>query len=261
MNMMNNLNSKTSDLTLYCELETEKMVLLQDFEKVALSITPGSGLILEIGRVFLREISLNLTRLLQRLGYNKRKLLVYKEKGKSIILNIGSYEFIKDTFINTDILPSGKDFLKLIIGKHVIKNNMFLDITTYDKYLLHCADGIVLSHVLEHIPPTLAITALRHCFDYLKPGGCIRITVPYLGAYDQIDFPEDAGVVNRMLAKNWLIYGWGHKFMYDAEILALLMQQAEFSEVKEVAFGEGLLHETDNADKKFHSIYLTGVKI
>ena len=48
--------------------------------------------------------------------------------------------------------------------------------------------------------------------------------------------------------------------MYDAELLTLLMEEAGFSEVKEVTFKKGILSETDLPHRQPESIYLTGVK-
>lgn len=73
-------------------------------------------------------------------------------------------------------------------------------------------------------------------------------------------FPRVQGIHNPMLAKNKLIYDYGHQFMYDAELLSLLMEEAGFSEVKEVTFTTGLLCETDAEWQQPESIYVTGIK-
>jgi predicted SAM-dependent methyltransferase len=135
-----------------------------------------------------------------------------------------------------------------------------LNLTYYDKNLLEYAHTIILSHVLEHIHPQLAIRALKNCFAYLKPGGYIRVSVPYLEAYNQANLPQCQDVCNRMLAKNRLIYGWGHQFMYDADLLGVLLEEAGFVEVKEETFGKGLLGETDSLEHRAESIYLTAIK-
>ena len=237
---------------------TNSKKLLSDFNKIAQNITPPSGLRVEVGGALIREISFFLTRFLQKIGHNKRKIAPWQ--GKDIILNIGCGDFVRGNFLTTDIFPTGGEFLKFIVGKRKLKNDLFLDITYYDKSLSNCAKGIVLSHVLEHIPPVLALTSLRHCFDYLKSGGCLRISVPYLGVYEGADWPGSQKLASATLAKNRLIYGWGHKFMYDVELLAILLIEAGFKEVKEVQFGEGLLSETDNPNRRQQSIYLTGIK-
>ena len=117
----------------------------------------------------------------------------------------------------------------------------------------------MLSHVLEHIPPMLAITALKNCFAYLKQSGYIRISVPCLEAYEQPKLPL-CGFKNRTLAKNNLIYNHGHRFMYDVKLLTLIMQEAGLKEVKEVTFSKGLLSEADVLERQAETIYLTAIK-
>ena len=127
--------------------------------------------------------------------------------------------------------------------------------------MLNIADGIFLSHVLEHIPPTLVITGLKNCLAYLKVGGCIRISVPTLALYDMPNLSPSKQTKNHALAKNLVFYGFGHKFMYNAELLTVLMEEAGFSKVKEVTYGEGLLGETDPPYREHESMYLTGIKV
>ena len=55
-------------------------------------------------------------------------------------------------------------------------------------------------------------------------------------------------------------YDWGHKFMYNSDLLIFLLEQAGFSEIKQVDFQEGLLGTTDLAKYKEDSIYVTAIK-
>lgn len=236
----------------------EKQATLEKFNQIANQISPPSNLIIELGGSILRWASLKLTRLLQDLGYNKRKIAGYSDQ--PIMLNIGAGEYNKKYFLTTDILPAGEGFLKLLIGQYPIKNDLFLDITYPDKHLFNCADGIVLSHVLEHVPAKFALPSLRCCWNYLKPGAGIRVIVPYLGIYDRAEWPGKNELKNPMLGKNLMIYGFGHQFMYDPELLSLLMEEAGFKEVQEVNYQEGLLGNMDTPVRQNQSIYLTGVK-
>ncbi|MBH8564272.1 hypothetical protein I8748_19115 [Nostoc sp. CENA67] len=233
--------------------------LLKDFVKVARGITPfTSNIFLEIGVVVQRALSRKLTNLIQLSGYNKRKIASYGDR--KIILNIGCANVYKDTLINADLFFSGGEVLEKIRGRKGWDIDLFVNIDSYDQNLFECADGIVLSHVLEHIYPNLALKVLANCFNYLKPGRCIRTSVPHLEAFNRSDFPIYMGIENRNLARNYMIYGFHHKFMYDAEILATLMKKVGFSEVQQVFYGQGLLNETDEPSHQFESIYLTGVK-
>lgn len=205
---------------------------------------------------FSEWVSLNATVLIQRIGYNK-KIALFKED--KIILNIGCAGDINNSYINADLFPNIGNIFRIVYGKEKIKSDLFVNISFYDKNLLETADGIVLSHVLEHIPPMFAITALKNCFAYLKQSGYIRVSVPCLEAYEQ---PQSlfGEFKNRTLAKNNLIYNHNHKFMYDVELLTLIMQEAGLKEVKEVAFSKGLLGESDVLERQAETIYLTGIK-
>ncbi|AFZ44935.1 hypothetical protein PCC7418_2803 [Halothece sp. PCC 7418] len=236
----------------------EKQTVLENFNKVANQISPPSNLIIELGGSILRWTAVGLTRFLQDVGYNKRKLASYRDQ--SIMLNIGSGEYNKEQFLTTDILPAGEGFLKLLIGKHQIKNDLFLDVTYADKHLFDCADSIVLSHVLEHVSPKFALQSLRNCWQYLKPNGAIRVTVPYLGVYETSEWPKKKDLKNPMLGKNLMIYCSGHQFMYDAELLILLLQEAGFQKVQQVSYQEGLLGYMDTPGRQNESIYVTGIK-
>ncbi|MBE9167628.1 hypothetical protein IQ238_08905 [Pleurocapsales cyanobacterium LEGE 06147] len=246
---------------------TGKKQLLQEFKIVADRETPPASSLRGLKYSFSQWLCLNGTSLMQRLGYNQKKILAMTNKlaNKPIILNIGCLEQVNNNYVNADMVPFGgiRSFFNFILGKTKLNYDLLINIAFYDQYLLEFADGIILSHVLEHIHPLLAITALKNCFAYLKQERAIRISVPYLGRFEQPDFPinfPDCQIHNCMLAKNNVIYGYGHQFMYDAELLNLLMEEAGFSEVKEVAFGEGLLGETDPPERKPRSIYLTGIK-
>ena len=239
------------------EQNRRKKILLREFKKIALRVSPASGL-MGLRQNIGMWISLKTTILLQRIGYNKRKISTLKKK--EIILNIGCGSVVKDNLINADLFPPLGTFWHKITHKQKLEADIFLNLGSYDQNLANLADGIVLSHVLEHLPPRIVINALRNCFNYLKPGGNIRVSVPHLAAYEQEDIPQYQGVTNQTLAKNSLIYAWGHHFMYDGEIMTLLMEEAGFKEVKEVAFGEGILNETDVKSRQEESIYLTGLK-
>ena len=250
---MNNLSTKNVSLT-----ETERKTLLREFEDLAWDLKKYSVLREIVLSNLSGWISLKMTALMQTIGYNRRKIRAFE--GNKIILNIGCLKVTNSSYVNGDLFPTVEDIFQIITGKSKIEYDLFINLTSYDSNLSGVADGIILSHVLEHITPGLAITALKNCFAYLKPRGYIRISVPYLGAYDQPNIPNCQKFENRMLAKNKLIYDYGHQFMYDAELLTVLMEEAGFSEVKEVTFEKGILGETDLPDRQPESIYFTGIK-
>ncbi|MBD2293315.1 methyltransferase domain-containing protein [Anabaena sphaerica FACHB-251] len=242
---------------------TEKEILLQEFEKIARVIAPPSLSLREVQGIFKQWLSVNLTVLMQRRGYNKKKIAILNRE--NVVLNIGCLGDEQEEYINADLVRiygqwGIESAFRFISGKSKVKYDLLLNLTVYDENLFEVADSIILSHVLEHIHPLSATTALKNCLSYLKPGGCIRVAVPYLEAYNNSKVPEGQEVNNRMLSKNRLIYGWGHRFMYDPELLALVMEESGFTQVKAASFQEGLLGETDVEQYRDESIYVTGVK-
>jgi predicted SAM-dependent methyltransferase len=242
---------------------TDKETLSQEFEKIAKVIAPPPLSLRDFKRLCRTWLCDYLTVSMQKRGYNKKKLEVLKRD--KIILNIGCLGDEQDKYINADLVRIYGEWgiesaFRFISGKSKVKYDLLLNLTVYDENLFEVADSIILSHVLEHIHPLYATTALKNCLSYLKPGGCIRVAVPYLEAYNNSKVPEGQEVNNRMLAKNRVIYGWGHRFMYDPELLALVMEESGFTQVKSVSFQEGLLGETDVEQYRDESIYVTGVK-
>jgi predicted SAM-dependent methyltransferase len=110
-------------------------------------------------------------------------------------------------------------------------------------------------HVLEHLSyPEEALALLRECQRLLSPAGWIRIVVPDLEAYaraycgveghppvselsgptEPLDLPGEQFSLG--------LWRWrSHKFAYDAETLAGLLQLAGFERVERRQFGESAL--------------------
>jgi Methyltransferase domain len=196
---------------------------------------------------------------MQLLGYNKKKLALFNRQEK-IILNIGCANDVKNGYINGDLFPALGDIFRIVTGQYQIKHGLFINLCNFDKNLSEIADGIILSHVLEHIPSWKVITALKNCCQYLKSGASIRVSVPYLGKYDEKTINSDFEKASNMLKKNTLIYCHGHQFMYNVELIQFLMHEAGFSKVQEVNFQEGFLGESDIPERQAESIYVTGFK-
>jgi predicted SAM-dependent methyltransferase len=234
-----------------------KQEILKEFQDVTHQLAGPKGIKRYIFNIS-NWLSLNFTTLLQMSGYNRKVLKKANKKG--IILNIGCGEINNPEYVNTDLFPTLGDLYRIVTGKAELNNQMFLDITQSDACLFNSADGIILSHVLEHIAPHLAPQALVNCYKYLKTGGVIRVSVPYLGAYEKENLPPNQRVAHRMLAKNRLIYGWHHKFMYDTELIVVLLEAAGFKNVAETFFRQGILGESDIEGRASETIYITGVK-
>jgi predicted SAM-dependent methyltransferase len=254
------LNSKNFELA-----TNARKRLLEEFQEVGENLAPPFSTLRRLKYSCGEWFCLNFTRLLQQLGYNKRRILAIRnnlDDRAKIILNIGCSDDTKRNYVNAELV-SLFGYRSIFRKKEWSNFDLFIELTFYDKYLLEFADGIVLSHVLEHIHPLLAIKALKNCFAYLKPGGCLRISVPDLRIYERknVLHPEVSQIENQTLAKNLLIYAYKHQFMYDAELVIILMEEAGFKNIQEVSYGQSLLGETDVSKRQAESIYVTGIKL
>jgi SAM-dependent methyltransferase len=203
-------------------------------------------------------ISLGITNLIQLSGFNRRQLA--KQKGKSIILNIGCADHLDPAYINADIFPPVGRALRLLRGQGRIDWSLFLNIIKEDKSLVNSADGIVFAHVLEHISPEKAVDALTNCFRYLKPGGNLRLSVPHIRAYPFVESSDSSKKIEDTISRNLLIYGHFHQFMYEPELIASLLEEIGFISVSEVHFGEGTLADSDRQERAHESFYIVASK-
>ena len=91
-----------------------------------------------------------------------RKFKKYCDKQKKIKIIIGASQTSYDGWIST--------------------NEILLDLTnekTFDKILKkNSVDNFLAEHVFEHLTENEGKIALENCYQYLKPGGIIRIAVP-----------------------------------------------------------------------------------
>lgn len=86
-----------------------------------------------------------------------------KEKG-FLKLNIGCGSQILSGYINVDKFPQNPEALKMDVGKLNFKNNF--------------ADGLLASHVLEHISFKKTLATVKEWHRVLKPGGVCVVEVP-----------------------------------------------------------------------------------
>ena len=128
-------------------------------------------------------------------------------------------------------------------------------------------DGVFCEHVLEHLHAGEAIALLREVRRTLKPGGWLRVSVPDLHRYarqylGQGGDEKFARWPLRGAAVRALAQGWGHRSLWDAELLAAALLHAGFVEVEERSFQSGaderLLR--DAPARRWESIYLEARK-
>jgi len=126
-------------------------------------------------------------------------------------------------------------------------------------------EAVVHEHLLEHLPLDAGMALHRESLRVLKPNGVLRVAVPDAGALlGSYAGSGDARWVNShptpMLAVNAMFYGWGHRFMYDADLLIRLLRLAGFRGVERRQFGESRITPCpDTNARRAESLYVEAV--
>lgn len=206
------------------------------------------------------RFSISITNILMKLGYNKR---VFK-KDQNKIINIGSGNLSFQNVSNTDLFPSIGQILKGQIKRNGNSaNKYYLNLINKESVFENKWEGIILSHVIEHIPVYLVDDCLKNMRSYLKKGGTIRILVPDTKKYfDNLNEGElsPQGFISNQLSLNRLFYSWEHKFMFSDKILIQILESNGYNNIKVCSFGEGNLSEYDAKEREFESLCITAEK-
>jgi hypothetical protein len=233
---------------------TESSQIASEFQRAVSNLRPKSGLT-ALRTNTSRWMALSITNLIQKSGFNQK--ILAKVNRSTTILNIGCADHLDPNYVNADIFPPVGRALRMLVGHEKIEWSLFINIICQDKSLIECADGIVFAHVLEHLPPDQTLTVLGNCFQYLKPGGHMRLSVPHIRAYPYSNAASSQQKAMNAIERNKIIYGHFHQFMYEPELLIALLENVGFSDVKQVDYGEGLLANSDRLERAFETIYIT----
>jgi SAM-dependent methyltransferase len=101
------------------------------------------------------------------------------EKTFPTIINIGSGKDFNPLYLNIDISPGTHPDIVHDITKPLEEEGIVFDTQRFGKIHLRkdCIDTIICNDVLEHLPDL--VTAMTTCLTILKPGGKMKIKVPY----------------------------------------------------------------------------------
>jgi predicted SAM-dependent methyltransferase len=138
-------------------------------------------------------------------------------------------------------------------------------------------DWVYAEHLIEHVPPLVAIGWLAEVRRILAPGGVLRITTPDLAVYARGYLTGDGFFARqrrrlRMMKfgptmperpafmLNQLFYLYGHRWLYDLDELRHSLARAGFaSPVRACAFGEGARADVaalDTVFRRLETIYV-----
>ena len=174
-------------------------------------------------------------------------------------LHLGAGPNILPGWLNTDIAPHSKDVVALDLSKPLP-----FDDDTFD----YAAS----EHFIEHMPLTDGIRFLGECFRVLKKGGRLRLSTPDISRVlalftaeptdlqkryvDWITRTFIGGVTgyNPTMVLNNLFYNWGHRFIYDRNLLATVLTKTGFVDIASYPVGQSPDPNLAGIEKHGHTI-------
>jgi predicted SAM-dependent methyltransferase len=109
-------------------------------------------------------------------------------------------------------------------------------------------DEILLSHVIEHVLRADGYTMLRECFRILRPGCWIHIAVPDMDKFITCSVNNDWAAVSDAASKDFNVFLGSaeeavdspgrHRYMYNFESLAYMLQFTGFIYIKQIDYSE-----------------------
>lgn len=189
-----------------------------------------------------------------------RRKQMHHPRGARVKINLGSGLSVAPGWINLDgslsalIAPLPAPVIRFVYRltslKASYRESEYVEILTRHQFIFHnlaygiplpdaSVDFIFTAHLLEHLTRADAQRLTRAMWRVLKPGGCVRITVPDLArAFElyQQGKTEDALGFFFLDAASDL---GRHHYMYDFESLAALLAGAGFRAIERRAFQSG----------------------
>jgi predicted SAM-dependent methyltransferase len=128
------------------------------------------------------------------------------------------------------------------------------------------ADAVFFEHVLEHFPLGQVLDMLAETRRLLAPGGIVRVGVPDFGRYLE-SYAGDRAFIERerpgrptaLLAVGEVAQSHGHRSVWDAETLELVLTEAGFEQVGRRAYGDSDLEPApDSPHRESETVYAEG---
>jgi len=211
------------------------------------TLSPGpKGRLLKHTGVFLAFLPKIVTFRTHRVrGYLFRSRLIgeYLATSPKPGLHIGAAKNAMPGWLDTDLRPRRRDVL-------------YLDVTEPFPFGDATFDYVFSEHLIEHIGYEEGRFMLSECFRVLKSGGTIRIATPDLERLMALVSPEKgeeekayiAWITDRFIpgarapsgavVVNNAFYGFAHRFLYDRETLAGLLEEVGFRDTSYHVPGE-----------------------
>lgn len=177
------------------------------------------------------------------LGPNGRLIRRYLDTHEVRKLQIGAGPTALDGWLSTDITPR-------------VETTAYMDATKPFPFKDETFDYIYSEHMIEHIPWRDGLYMLRECRRVLKPRGVLRVATPdlkvlldlYAGPRRPVEekyihwitdsFLDGVKVYKPSFVINNAFDNWGHRFLYDAELMVMALRDAGFGDIRQYPSGQ-----------------------
>lgn len=106
----------------------------------------------------------------------------------------------------------------------------------------HALTHVFAEHFIEHLTIEQAIEFLLAAGTAMAPGGRLRLSTPNLAWVVATHFSLEPDSTQQRLDEtlhiNRAFYGWGHRFLWSLEMLAVVLDGVGFEEVEAFDYGE-----------------------
>ncbi len=123
-------------------------------------------------------------------------------------------------------------------------------------------------HLLEHLCIEDGVSFLKECYRVLQTGGVMRVAMPSLDVLiekyyhgnwqdqDWLNLKEYKFIKTRSEMLNIAFRWWGHQWLYDREELHRRLQEAGFTIIKDVEWGNSNISELNNRETRKDSLLI-----
>jgi predicted SAM-dependent methyltransferase len=169
-------------------------------------------------------------------------------------LHLGCGRVALSGWINIDLLGTRADFI--------------WDLRWQLPFPAGCASAVFHEHLLEHLPLPAALSVIQECHRLLRSGGILRIAVPDFEHYAR-SYTGDRSYIatlrpdrpTPLLAFSEIIYGYGHRSMWDSETLIRALTEAGFTGASRRGYGDSAIRPApDSEHRKEESLYIEALK-
>jgi len=139
----------------------------------------------------------------------------------------------------------GNNFLNGWLNADIVSGDIYLNAERRMPFKANTFDFIFCEHLIEHLIKESGLKFLKECHRILKTGGVIRITAPDLEKIIDLYYDRNKYVKRQELIEKYgkgaqlqpcelfndYMHNWGHKFIYDKNLIALTLATIGFTDI------------------------------